>query len=92
MRSLAYIAVALSFGISAQAATPEAQLPKKHLAMFKTYCFECHDSLMEEGDVNLEELTFNIGKDIKTAEAWQKILNAINSGEMPPEDEKQIDK
>ena len=92
MRNLTYTAIALSFCISAQAETPVAELPKKHLAMFKTYCFECHDSLMEEGDVNLEELTFNLGKDIKTAETWQKVLNAINSGEMPPEDEKQIDK
>ena len=93
MKKIAYYSLcALSFGISAHAATPDAQLPKKHLQLFKTYCFECHDSLMEEGDVNLEELTFNIGKDLKTAESWQKILNAINSGEMPPEDEKQIDK
>ena len=93
MKKIVYYSLcALSFGTSAQAAPPDAQLPKKHLELFKTYCFECHDSLMEEGDVNLEELTFNIGKDIKTAESWQKILNAINSGEMPPEDEKQINK
>lgn len=85
-----YFLCALSFGISAQAAPPDAQLPKKHLQLFKTYCYECHDSLMEEGDINLEELTFNISKDMKTAETWQKVLNAINSGEMPPEDEKQI--
>lgn len=90
MKKLAYSLCALSIGLSAQAAPPDAQLPKKHLQLFKTYCYECHDSLMEEGDINLEELPFNISKDMKTAETWQKVLNAINSGEMPPEDEKQI--
>jgi len=29
--------------------------------------------------------------DLPSAERWQKILSAMNSGEMPPEDEKQPD-
>lgn len=82
--------LAMSLGTLAQAAPPVAELPKKHLELFETYCFECHDSLMEEGDVDLENLAFNLSKDMKTAETWQKVLNAINSGEMPPDDEPQI--
>lgn len=82
--------LAMSLGALAQAAPPVAELPKKHLELFQTYCFECHDSLMEEGDVDLENLAFNLSKDMKTAETWQKVLNAINSGEMPPDDEPQI--
>ena len=82
--------LAISLGALTQAAPPEAQLPKTHLKLFKSRCYECHDSLMEEGDINLEDLSFNISKDMKTAGTWQKILNVINSGEMPPKDEKQI--
>jgi len=72
------------------AASPEALLPENHLGLFETYCFECHDSLIEEGEVNLETIAFNISEDMETAETWQKVLNALNSGEMPPDDEPQI--
>ena len=67
-----------------------AVMPKEHLEVFENYCFECHDSFSEEGNVNLEDLSFTISGDIATAERWNQILNAINSGEMPPKKEKQI--
>lgn len=68
---------------------PKALMPESHLAVFEKYCLDCHDSLTEKGEVNLEEISFSID-DIQTAELWQKVLNSINSGEMPPEDEPQI--
>lgn len=42
----------------------------------------------EKGGVNLEDLSFNLDT-LQTAELWQKALNVMNSGEMPPEDEDQ---
>ena len=72
------------------AASPEVRLPENHLQLFETYCFECHDSVIEEGEVDLETISFNISEDLATAETWQKVLNALNSGEMPPDDEPQI--
>ena len=67
-----------------------AAMPGKHFAIFDKYCLECHDELTEKGEVNLEDLSFTISENIQSAESWQKILNALNSGEMPPEDEKQL--
>lgn len=78
----------LWFCTSAQAAEPEARLADKHLNFFKQYCFDCHDSETQEGKVNLESIPFQITS-IEQAEAWQKVLNALNSGEMPPEDSEQ---
>ncbi|MCP4889421.1 MAG: DUF1587 domain-containing protein, partial [Planctomycetaceae bacterium] len=72
----------------AQAAPPEARLPEKHQAFFKTHCLDCHDSATREGKVDLETLAFRITT-IEQAELWQKVLNALNSGEMPPEDSEQ---
>ncbi|MGI9470529.1 MAG: c-type cytochrome domain-containing protein, partial [Rubripirellula sp.] len=63
-----------------------ALMPKRHLEVFRTYCFDCHDAVSEEGNLNLEAISFDIGNDIPTAEQWAKVLNAINSGEMPPDD------
>lgn len=72
----------------AQAAPPEARLPEKHRAFFKAHCLNCHDSDTREGKVDLETLPLQITT-LEQAELWQKVLNALNSGEMPPEDSEQ---
>jgi len=71
-----------------QAAPPEARLPDKHRAFLKQHCLRCHDSETQEGKVNLQTLAFRITT-LEQAELWQKVLNALNAGEMPPEDELQ---
>ncbi|MEM9366501.1 MAG: DUF1592 domain-containing protein, partial [Planctomycetota bacterium] len=63
-----------------------ARMPKEHASLFVTHCYDCHDSSSEEAGVNLETLSFDLSQDMETAGLWQKVLNAINSGEMPPED------
>lgn len=79
---------AFSFNSFAQAAPPEARLPEKHRAFFKAHCLDCHDSQTQEGKVDLETLPFRITT-IEQAELWQKVLGALNSGEMPPKDSEQ---
>ena len=89
--SAAAIAWVLFLGCALQASANEsldvrAVMPEQHRKVLKKYCFDCHDSDAEEGGVNLETIPMLVSKDIETAEKWQKILNAINTGEMPPED------
>lgn len=72
----------------AHAAPPDTRLPEKHRAFFKAHCLDCHNSETREGKVDLETLSFRITT-IEQAELWQKVLNALNSGEMPPEDSEQ---
>ncbi|MEM8671565.1 MAG: DUF1592 domain-containing protein [Planctomycetota bacterium] len=60
-------------------------MPEKHTAVLRQYCFECHDASAAEGGVDLESLSLRMD-DLRTAETWQKVLNTINAGEMPPED------
>ncbi|MDF1814319.1 MAG: DUF1592 domain-containing protein [Verrucomicrobiales bacterium] len=67
-----------------------AILPEKHFSMFEKYCLDCHDSATEKGEVNLEDLSFTLTDDIATAELWNKVLDAMNSGEMPPHDKTQV--
>ena len=71
-----------------QGAPPEAALPAKHKPFLKTHCFDCHDSETQEGKVDLEQLPLGITT-LEQAELWQKVLNALNAGEMPPEDSPQ---
>ena len=81
-------ALFLATATAVQAAEPTAQLPKKHLTLLQDYCFDCHDADTQKGKVNLEALPLEITEP-QQAELWQKILNAMNSGEMPPEDKRQ---
>ena len=86
MRKLSYFIFVgiLGLGGFAEAAPPEALLPKKNFAFLEKHCFDCHDADTQKGKVNLEALSFHITT-IKQAELWQKVLNALNAGEMPPE-------
>lgn len=70
---------------------PTAIMPAAHFETIDLYCIDCHGNDIMEGSVNLEELDYTISTDLKTAETWQKVLNALNSGEMPPEDEMQLE-
>ena len=72
----------------ARATPPKPQLPEKHRAFFKAHCIDCHDSDTREGNVDLETLPFHITT-TEQAELWQKVLNTLNAGEMPPEDSEQ---
>ena len=77
--------------ISAHAAdAPQAKLDAKHRAFFKENCLSCHNAEKQKGKVRLDDITFSVDT-VEKADLWQKVLNSINSGEMPPEDEKQPD-
>ncbi|MAH13395.1 MAG: hypothetical protein CMO33_06595, partial [Verrucomicrobia bacterium] len=67
------------------------QLPEKHLDFLDAYCMDCHDSDTKKGKVDLEALPLLV-KTIEHAELWQKVLNVLNSGEMPPENKRQPEK
>lgn len=49
----------------------------------ENYCYECHDSESEEGDLNLEFL-IDAPSDRETFNSWVKIFDKIDLGEMPP--------
>ncbi|MEM7600389.1 MAG: DUF1587 domain-containing protein [Verrucomicrobiota bacterium] len=80
---------ALALHGSCASALESAELPEIHGQILADYCFECHDSLSEKGGIDLEALPYQLDS-VESAETWQKVLNVLNSGEMPPEDEPQL--
>ena len=56
--------------------------------LLKQYCFECHSGDEANGDVSLDSLAV-AGPNLN-AESWSSVLDVINSGDMPPEDEPQL--
>ncbi len=83
------IFICMACATTACAETPNALMPQQHRAVFRTYCFDCHDSQSKEGGIDLQTLSFKLNT-IESAERWQKVLGALNSGEMPPKDQPQL--
>ena len=47
------------------------------------YCYECHDSKKQKGDVRLDNLSVKVDNN-STAQLWQDVLDVLNQGDMPP--------
>lgn len=78
----------LLFPLFALAEPPQALLDAKHRVFLKDNCLTCHNAEKQKGKVRLDDIAFTLDS-VEKADLWQKVLNSINSGEMPPEDEKQ---
>jgi mono/diheme cytochrome c family protein len=63
-------------------------MPEKHRALFEEHCVSCHGPEKQKGKFRVDDLPLSITS-VESAEKWQKVLNAMNSGDMPPADEKQ---
>jgi hypothetical protein len=56
--------------------------------LLENYCIQCHGPDKQKNDVRVDTLDFDFvnGKDRET---WHDMLDMLNLGDMPPEDEKQ---
>ncbi len=57
-------------------------------AFLTKHCVSCHGSKKEKGDLRIDTLSRDF-KSGKHGELWAEIVEKINAGEMPPEDEPQ---
>ena len=57
--------------------------------LVKKYCLGCHGPKTQEADLRLDELDPDLINGID-AERWHEVLNQVNEGAMPPEDEPQL--
>lgn len=86
MRVPCLLGVVLFCSSPAQAAEPpRAVFPETQRTFFRDYCVECHNAEKREGQLRVDDIAFAIDS-VEQAERWQKILNQLNAGEMPPED------
>ena len=67
---------------------PRDSMNERHKSLLKEHCEGCHGAEKQKGKFRIDELSFSM-TNLETAEKWQKVLNQINSGEMPPDEEKQ---
>ncbi len=88
--SLAALAVLLPLlpGAEAVETQSRAVMGERHKTLLEQNCQKCHGAEKQKGKFRVDDLSFQI-TNIETAERWQKVLNQMNSGEMPPDEEKQ---
>jgi mono/diheme cytochrome c family protein len=63
---------------------------QRHRSLLGENCQGCHGPEKQKGNFRVDDLPLTI-TDVASAERWQKVLSAMNSGEMPPDDERQPD-
>lgn len=81
--------ILLNFIFRLDSQTPKpAQMDPKFKNFFTDYCINCHGPKKQKGKTRLDNISFTLDT-VQKADQWQKILSSLNSGEMPPEDEKQ---
>ena len=96
MRSPLLVALATAFltafrpAFGANADVRSVSLHADQQVFLKKHCTECHDADKQKGKVRLDDIPFTFN-DVQTAERWQKVLNVLNSGEMPPEEKERPD-
>ncbi len=79
-RSAATILVFVSSSIPLHAIDP--------LDFLQTHCISCHGDEKQKGDRRFDTLSLNFD-DVDEAWSWEEILDMLNLGDMPPEDEPQ---
>ena len=87
------LVLSLSAGIANMAAADRAKLPlvsmpETQRTFLQQYCVPCHNAKTTNGQMRFDDLPLEL-KSVETAERWQKVLNVLNAGEMPPQGLKQ---
>src|SRR6516225_6135224 len=68
--------------------TLAAEYAKDIRPVMQKHCFRCHGAKREEADVNLESFA-TLAEVRKSPKTWQKVLEMLDSGQMPPKAAKQ---
>jgi hypothetical protein len=96
----AIVGICFSFAQAAEegssAPEPSAKLRPSSLTnareklepFLQDYCIDCHGSRTQKGQVRFDDIKWEIN-DLDTAQRWQDVLDQLNGGDMPPEDETQ---
>ena len=77
----------LIFSITCLHAGPDKKLETLK-PFLEQHCIQCHGPKKQKNDIRVDTLDTDLS-DIPTLETWQGILDQLNLGEMPPEEEPQ---
>ena len=64
--------------------------PSQVLPVLEEHCFKCHGKKKQKGKLRLDTLSPDLLKSRIAAETWHDVRDALNLGEMPPEEEAEL--
>jgi hypothetical protein len=86
---LANSAFANEAEVDGQDQTPVVSVSEKLLApFFKQHCVKCHGREKQNGQIRFDQPAWGITNN-DSAQRWQDVLDILNAGDMPPENEPQ---
>ena len=89
-RSIVIALLSAASMTSAAESVAVPQFDRDVLPILRTHCLRCHGSEKQESQIRLDNLSTDLIHDRAAAETWHEVLHALNAGEMPPADEKQL--
>ena len=75
---------------SAGACSGSIDFPSQVLPILEEHCFKCHGKKKQKGKLRLDTLSPDLLKSRIAAETWHDVRDALNLGEMPPEEEPEL--
>ena len=75
---------------SAGACSGSIDFPSQVLPILEEHCFQCHGKKKQKGKLRLDTLSPDLLKSRIAAETWHDVRDALNLGEMPPEEEPEL--
>ena len=63
----------------------DTPLPEQQQKLLATHCLDCHNQETKEGGINLEFARVDWSNE-QVLTQWERVLNAVKSGAMPPPD------
>ncbi len=81
----AFIELALASGITT---TALASFTEDATPLFQEFCFKCHSDKRAKGNLNLQHLS-SAPDFASLFKMWDRVIERVETKEMPPEDEKQ---
>ena len=80
--SLCILLATTAFANAAEKAAPAGLA-----ALVETHCADCHDATTTKGSFDITALKFELN-DARNRERWVRVIDRVQSGEMPPKKEK----
>ncbi len=86
-RILAFIGMACGLVAGALGAVPAGEFQEKLRPVLQEHCFKCHNAEKHKGGIDLTQFDSE-GAVLKKYKLWQRVIEAVKTEEMPPDDDK----
>ncbi len=80
---LSYFSILAVFSTFTCAFTYSKPIPENVQDILENYCLDCHDEDLQKGEILLERKLID-WKSKENLFLWERVMNALESGEMPP--------